>query len=151
MKNNKGFSMIALIIMIIVTIILAWIVISNSTETIDNSQKAVFQDDFKNAYFAVQAYNTEAVLRANNPNYAEWDLTWDGKSERAQNTAQIQNAGEEDTIKYILKDTLTKSLDGKVEIYQGQLCVKEGFSLEEEWVEELSPAYARPEPIVWVR
>ena len=45
----------------------------NSTETIDKSAKAVFQGDFKNAIFALQSYNTEAVLRANNPNYSTTD------------------------------------------------------------------------------
>ena len=141
MKNNKGVSIIALIITIIVFIILASIIIANSTETIDKSAKAVFQGDFKNAIFALQSYNTEAVLRANNPNYVEWDLQWDGDSEYAENSARIQDPTQDDTINYILKDHLTKDLRGKIHIVDGKLFVRPGYTTEAEWAKDLSEAF----------
>ena len=84
MKNNKGISLVVLVITIIVMIILTWIVWSNSSNVLDNSQKAVFQGDFRDAVSSISMYNTEANLRANNPDYDENLLSWDGKSERAE-------------------------------------------------------------------
>ena len=143
-NNKKGVTLISMAITIIVIIILTSIIILSSLDTIDKGNKAVFQNDFTDAVNSLRMYNTEAVLKANNPNYDPELLRWDGESERALNSAKIEDPSQEDKITYILKDHLTKDIKGKVDIIDGKLSVKPEFALETQWALELSKDYARP-------
>ena len=137
MKNNKGVSIIGLVITIIVIIILAGIVINGGTESIDKANQAAFQNEFKDAVEALNIYNTRAVIRKNNKDYEPEKLNWDGKSERAENTARVESPDEEDTIKDILKDSFTKTLENKIYILDGKIYVFNSFETEKGWAAEL--------------
>ncbi|MBR3280990.1 MAG: hypothetical protein IKI57_03990 [Clostridia bacterium] len=137
MKNNKGISIITVVVTIIVIIILASIGISNSLVTVDNTAKAVFQEDFKNYVQQIKTYNLEAILRQQVDDYDPDELNWDGKSEYLENSARIENKDQEDTIEFLLKGYYTKSLDDKVYIENGELKVRDKYLTEQAWADEL--------------
>ena len=137
MKNNKGITIVALVIMIIIMIILAGIVITRSMKTIDESQKAVFQSDFRDAVTALNTYTTNAVIRGNNKEFDIKYMQWTGdENEEVYGSARIRTPDEEDTIFDILKDRYTKTLRGKIEIINGILVVKDEFPTEKDWVKD---------------
>ncbi len=137
MKNNKGISIITVVVTIIVIIILASIGISNSLVTVDNTAKAVFQEDFKNYVQQIKTYNLEAILRQQVDDYDPDELNWDGKSEYLENSARIENKDQEDTVEFLLKGYYTKSLDDKVYIENGELKVRDKYLTEQAWADEL--------------
>ena len=137
MKNNKGISIITVVVTIIVIIILASIGISNSLVTVDNTAKAVFQEDFKNYVQQIKTYNLEAILRQQVDDYDPDELNWDGKSEYLENSARIENKDQEDTIEFLLKGYYTKSLDDKVYIENGELKVRDKYLTEQACADEL--------------
>ena len=137
MKNNKGISIITVVVTIIVIIILASIGISNSLVTVDNTAKAVFQEDFKNYVQQIKTYNLEAILRQQVDDYDPDELNWDGKSEYLENSARIENKDQEDTIEFLLKGYYTKSLEDKVYIENGELKVRDKYLTEQAWADEL--------------
>ena len=56
---------------------------------------------------------------------------------------RIEDANEEDTVKYIFKDSLSSNIYGKVEIFSGELFVKDSMLVENEWVEDLAPRFSK--------
>ena len=137
MKNNKGISLVTVVLTIIVIIILASIGISNSLVTVDNTAKAVFQEDFKNYVQQIKTYNLEAVLRQQVDDYDPDELAWDGESDFLENSARIEDKDQEDTIDFLLKGYYTKNLEGKVYIENGELKVKDTYLTEQSWADEL--------------
>ena len=137
MKNNKGISIVTVVLTIIVLIILASIAISNSLVTVDNTAKAVFQEDFKNSVQSLKSYNIEAVLKQHVNDYDPDELQWDGESEYLENSARIEDENREDTITFLLKDHYTKNLKGRIYIKDGELMVKDIYPDEKEWAGEL--------------
>ena len=135
--NNKGVSLIALAITIIVIIVLAGITWQVGFSNVDETQKASFMVDLETATNALQRYHTTAVLRNNVPSgYYEGDLEWDGKAERATNTAQMEQAGVEDTPEYILDNTISNKLRNKIKIIDGKLYIDKSYQTEYEWATE---------------
>ena len=141
--NNKGVSLMSLAITIVVMVILAAILFNNSMKSIENGKKAAFVEDLLRAENYLRAYNTTAELKANNRTYYYKELQWDGFSDTATNTARIEDAKKEDTIKYILKDSITSNTAGKLEIISGDLFVKGDLLVENEWIDELAPRFSR--------
>ncbi len=135
--NNKGVSLIAIAITIIVIIIMAGIAINAGFYNITSAQKSSFMLDLDTATNALQRYNTNAQLKTTIPaGYYEGDLQWDGKSERAVNTAQIEVAGQEDTAEFIFDNLLTENLKGKIKIVNGKIYVDKNHTIEYEWATE---------------
>ena len=138
MKNNKGITLISITITIIVIIILTAIIILSSMESIDKAKKTVFQNDFADAVQSVNMYNIEATIKTNNPAYNPNELNWNGQTERAENTARIEDPNQEDTIDFILKEHYTQDLKGKICIVGGRVFVKAQYNKQMQWVTELA-------------
>ena len=137
MKNNKGISIVSLVITIIVIIILASIGIANSLNTVNESEKAVFLEDFKSCKGAIDRYDLEAVYKANDRTYALENLQWDGEEERVHNSAKIEDPDQEDRIDFIFDEHYTKNVKGKLAIKDGKLVVRDPYLKEQGWAEEL--------------
>lgn len=137
--NQKGISLMSMIITIIVIIILAAIVImSGGEESIEEANKVRFQNDLKNSVEALRVYEQRAEMHGEK-NYDFDSLNWDGTSENAENTAKIENKGsdEEDSIRYIFQKTVPKTLEGKIKIINGKIKVDKNLKPEIDWAEEL--------------
>lgn len=137
MRKNKGIVLINLAITIIVIIILSSLTIWQGVELITNSNKATFLESFENAVYALDNYNTKAVMLNHNKTYSPELLIWDGYSKKAQNTARIEKEDEEDSISYILNDMdQNTNLKDKLEIVDGDLYIKSSFKAERDWASE---------------
>lgn len=136
MNNKKGVSLISLTITIIVLIILAGITIGSGFGNIEKTQKAAFLSDFGNALENLRTYNQRAEAFST-IRYNRRKLTWDGFTERATNTAKLEDNQNEDRVDYIFHNTITNNLIGKLEIRSGDLYIKEGYTTELEWAKEI--------------
>ncbi len=135
--NNKGISLITLAFMIVVIIILASITTAVSVDFLMNSSKASFLESFENAVLSLETYNTRGIERGLNNDFSPKNLTWDGVSERAQNTARIEDSSNEDRVSFILNDMeKDNNLKGKIEIKSGDLYIKTRYSYERSWASE---------------
>ncbi len=135
--NNKGVSLVALVVTMIVIIIIAGIVISSGIGNISTSQKGAFMVDLENMNTSLQKYNTRAVLYNHLPGeYYDDELQWDGKTERAEHTARMEVSGEEDTALYIFDNNIPNTLKGKIKIIDGKLYVDRSYQQEFEWAAE---------------
>lgn len=135
--NNKGVSLMSLIITIIIIIILAAISMLNSNKSLEEANKAKFEVDLKSVVELLNIYNERAVIRGVS-NYDKDDLTWDGSSERAENTARIEDKTKEDTIKYIFDgNNVPDSLKGLITIEAGKIRVDETRKPQYDWAVEM--------------
>jgi len=137
--NNKGVSLIALTITIIVIIIIAAIVMQSGIFKNENVQRSAFMSDLEILTGKLEYYNTQGVLRNNlDTEYYEEYLMWDGKSERTENSAQIEKKGLEDTPDYIFGTTLHSNyVEGKIKIIGGKLYIKKEYPTELGWAVEV--------------
>jgi len=136
-SNKKGVSLIAMIIMIIVIIILASIGISTGFKNITKANQANFLNDLKSSIQMLEIYNTRAVARGNVRFYDPEELFWDGVSQKAQNTARIENPDEEDDASYIFQEAFNNGLHGKIFIKYGKIYIKREYVTEIEWAKEM--------------
>lgn len=136
MKKQNGVSLISLAITIIVIILLASITLVASNGSIDKAVKVKFQTELKGVVEALDVYNERAYLSGTS-DYDSRDLTWDGTSERAVNTAKMEDPMQEDRIRYILSDEVPETLDGKMTIENGKVKIVEEYKTEREWASEL--------------
>jgi len=136
--NNKGVSLIALAITIIVIIIIAAISYRLGFSTVDDAQRSSFMTEIEDLIRHLETYNTRAVAYNNIEGiYDETTLNWDGESERTTGSARMEKEGVEDTPKYILGDTLdSKLVKNKVKIIDGRLYVKRSYPDEFVWAAE---------------
>jgi len=135
--NNKGISLMSLIITIIVIIIIASISMLNSNKHLEEANRAKFEVDLKTVVETLEIYNQRAEIRGI-PTYDKNELLWDGTSERAQNTAKIADKTNEDTIKFIMDgNDIPKSLIGIVTIKDGKFKVKEEYKPQYDWAVEM--------------
>jgi Tfp pilus assembly protein PilE len=135
--NNKGVSLVALVITIIVIIIIAGISLRTGIDNVTQSQKSAFLADLEMLNTNLQKYNIRAVQYNNlEGEYYEEDLQWDGKSPTATNSAQMEKAGFEDTPNYIFGGTITDNVKGKIIIKDGRLFVDPNYKTELEWASE---------------
>lgn len=133
--NQKGVSIMSLIITIIVIIIIASISMISSTKSIDQATEVKFKNDLKEVVTALEVYHQQANLHGI-PSYDSEELTWDGVSERAENTAKIEDSTNEDRIRYIFTDEVPKTLVGKITIEDGRIKVEKNYKTEYEWAIE---------------
>ncbi len=136
-SNKKGISLIATIIMIIVIIILASITVSAGFKNITKANQATFINDLKASTQAIEIYNTRAVARGNVRFYDPEELYWDGQSQKAENTARIEDPEQEDDAQYIFGETFYNSLHGKIFIKYGKIYIRREYVTEIEWAKEL--------------
>jgi hypothetical protein len=134
--NNKGVSMVALVITIIVIVIIASVATMSGSDTMQHAEKATIQADFKTAQTLFQTYNNEAIIKGDR-GYDPDKFCWDGESERAENTAKIENGVDEDTIRFIFKDKFPHSLRGRIYIQDGEFYVFPELLTEKEWIDEV--------------
>ena len=138
MKNNKGVSLIALTITIIVILIIAAISFRAGFSTVDETQRTAFMNDIEDLVRHLEIYNTRGVLYNNlDGMYDETTLNWDGESSRTTGSAKMENKDEEDTPIYIFGDTLNSAyVKDKVLIINGKLYVKRSYPDEFKWASE---------------
>lgn len=133
--NQKGISLVALVITIIVIILLATITMTASTKSVDQATEVKFKNDLTEVVTALEVYHHQANIHGI-PSYDSDDLTWDGTSERAENTAMMEDKINEDKIKYILTDDVPDSLKGKMTIENGRVKIDKSNTYEYEWAVE---------------
>ncbi len=146
--NNKGVSIMSLVITMIVIIILAGIAMNAGTTNIDKAQKSAFLSDLERAQFELQSYCQRGLVakelmitedgQGGNPNFDPLNLYWDGdiNNKRATDTAKMEDGVNEDTIDYIFNHSITKNLENKIFILDGTLYVKSEYQIEFEWAVE---------------
>ncbi|MBO5141882.1 MAG: hypothetical protein J6C46_02585 [Clostridia bacterium] len=137
--NNKGVSLVSLVITIVVIIILAAVSILNSTKSLEEANKVKFQNDLKTVVEALNVYNERSVIRGI-PSYDKEKLEWDGESEKAENTAKIKDTNhvEEDSIRDIFDgNDVPNSLKGLIKIEYGKIKVDSSRHPEYEWAKEM--------------
>ena len=136
MKRNKGISMIALIITMVVIVIIAGVTMIKSVKNLEEANKVKFQNDLKSFVELIDAYNVRAEMRGI-ATYDSDDLTWDGVSEKAENTARIKNKSEEDSIRDILDgNPIPETLEGIVSIENGKVRISEEAGKKYDWAVE---------------
>ena len=136
--NQKGISMMSLIITIIIMIILAGITVSLSGNSATEANEGKFKNDLKNVVTAVESYHTRADAFGVS-SYKRNNLAWDGVSEKAENTAKMEDKSqaEEDSIRFILSGEIPNSLDGIMKIEAGEVVIDESQKTQIEWAREL--------------
>lgn len=134
--NNKGVSMVALVITIIVIVIIATVATRSGSETVQHAEKATIQADFQTARTLFETYNNEALVKGDR-RYDPDKFCWDGKSDKAENTAKMENGVDEDTIWFVFKDKFPHSLRGRIYIENGEFFVFPELLTEKEWIEEV--------------
>ena len=137
MKNNKGVSIITLVITIIIIIIIAGVTMLRSTKNLEEANKVKFQNDLKSFVELIDAYNVRAEIRGI-ATYDSDDLAWDGISEKAENTARIKNNSDEDSIRDILDgNQIPETLKGIVTIENGKVKISEDAYPKYDWAVEM--------------
>ena len=137
MFNNKGVSLTALVITIIVLIIIAGIVMQSGIGNIGQANKSAFMTDLENAILLLQKYETRAEGLSDPMLYFSSDnLQWDGVTERAVNTGKLEDGENEDTINYIFENHIPNTLKGKLKIINGELYINKDYYTEFEWATE---------------
>lgn len=133
--NQKGISLVALAITIIVIILIATITMVSSTKSVDQATEVKFKNELTEVVTALEVYHQQANIYGI-PSYDRDDLTWDGTSERAENTAMIEDKVNEDKIKFILTADVPESLKGKMTIENGKVKIDKSYAYEYEWAVE---------------
>ena len=137
MLNKKGVSLISVVITIIVIVIIASIAVNNGYENIVKAHKSAFMTDLESLILSLEKYNTRAVGYADPMTYYEEDfLQWDGESERAENTAKLEDGINEDTVRYIFDNNISENVKGKIKIINGKLYVDREYETEFQWATE---------------
>ncbi len=137
--NNKGISLVSLVITIIVMIIIAVITINVSTQSVDESLEAKFKNDLTSVVTALDIYHQRAETRGV-ATYKSNELTWDGSSFYAENTAKIEDKAhvQEDSIKYILDgNPVPTTLEGIMTIENGKVKINKEVKPQIEWATEI--------------
>lgn len=138
-KNNKGVSLVSLAITIIVIIIIAVITINVSTQSVDESLEAKFKNDLTSVVTALEIYHQRAEIRGVST-YENDELTWDGKSFYAENTAKIADKThtQEDSIQYILDgNPVPTTLEGIMTIENGRVKINKEAKPQIDWATEI--------------
>ena len=128
MLNKKGVSLIAMVIAIIIIVIIASISLNMGYDNITKAHKSAFMTDIETLITSLQKYNTRAVGFADPMTYYDEEmLQWDGTTERAENTAKLEDGINEDTVRYIFDDAISDNVRGKIKIVNGKLYVDREF------------------------
>ena len=157
--NNKGVSLIALTITIIVIIIIAGIAMSSGFQNVDKSQQAAFVTDLQEAVTSVTVYGERALQYGKN-DFKISNLTWDGKSDYLTNSGKVDyltndyigrtidrfhpneeekeliDNAPEDRVNYVFNIALPNTIKGKIYIKEGKLYVDKKYKDEYAWAIE---------------
>lgn len=134
MKTQNGISLISLIVTIIVIIILATITISMNFDTLDMMNKTKYFSEIRGLEERLKIYHEDAELELDN--YRKNKLTWNGTSERAENTGKVEDGTNEDTPMFIFKE-IPAYFNGKLYIQDGDLGVSNYTDQELQWLDEM--------------
>lgn len=134
MKTQNGISLIALVVTIIVIIILAAISITINYDTFNMMDKTTYYARVRGLEERLNIYHESAELELDN--YRKDKLSWDGTSERAENTGKVEDGINEDTPIFIFKE-IPEYFEGKIYIQNGELGVKDYTDQEMKWLDEL--------------
>lgn len=150
MFNNKGVSLIALAITIIVIIIIAAISFNLGFNNVNHAQQAAFLTDLEEAVESVKIYG-ERALQYGKVGYRISELTWDGKDHYLTNSGKIEfieankldpkdennrdriDNALDDTAQYLFHKELPITIKEKVYIKGGKLYVNSLYRDEYEW------------------
>ena len=135
--NNKGISLLSLSVTIIVIIIIAAISIRMSSKNLEEANQAKFEVALKTVVETLEAYNQRAEIRGIK-GYNRNLLAWDGVSERAENTARIEDKTKEDTIRFIMSGyDIPESLEGIMYIESGKVKIDEDKKPQYDWAVDM--------------
>ncbi len=137
--NKKGISLLSIVITIIVIILLATITIVSNPDSIDYAIEGKFQSALKECVKALDVYQQRAAVYAYT-DYQPNELTWDGVSAQAENTAQIESKGAgEDSIRYIFSQEVPGILKGVIEIKEGKIQITDAYQneIQHKWATDL--------------
>ena len=154
--DNKGVSLVGLVITIIVIVIIAGIALSSGFINIDKAQQATFLSDLENVNDAINIYNERADIYGKK-DYDKRKLSWNGQDKYLTNSAKINyltndtegkkinpqytteeelqkiyNA-QEDTADFLFNGVVPTSLRGKIYIVSGKVYVYRSYKEEFEW------------------
>ena len=101
--NNKGVSMIALTVTLVIIIIIANITVFSGFQNVEKAEQAVFLAELESAVDAVRVYN-ERATEFGVKGYSSSKLGWDGKS------VELTNSGK---LKYLTDDFEGKKINPK--------------------------------------
>ena len=157
--NNKGVSLVALVITIIVILIIASISFLMGFRNVDKAQQAAFVTDLEGAVRDVQIYG-ERALQYGILDYKIEELQWDGKSDYLTKSGKVNyitndtlgkkinakhptdedkekiNNAPEDTALFLFNNNIPNTLKGKIFIKNGKLYVDIGYKDEYNWAIE---------------
>ena len=157
--NNKGVSLVALVITIIVIIIIAGISMLMGFQNVDKAQQAAFVTDLEGAVRDVQIYG-ERALQYGTVDFKIDNLQWDGKSDYLTKSGKVNyltndtlgkkinakhptdedkekiNNAPEDTALFLFNNNIPNTLKGKIFIKNGKLYVDIGYKDEYNWAIE---------------
>ena len=135
MLNNKGVSLISLIITMIVIIILATISVVASRDSVENAKKLAFLTGLTELQRGLDSYNQRAFYRGV-ATYDSEDLFWSGNlNDSPRNTAKIkvevdknsneldEKKDEEDTLYTIFGKDIPNDVKDKIYIYEGNIFI----------------------------
>ncbi len=134
MKAQNGISLVALIVTIIVVIILASISLNVNFDSFTMLDKTKYVSQIRGLEERLRIYHEDATLDADL--YVKDNLSWDGVSERVENTGKLEDGINEDTPKFIFKE-IPSYFEGKICIENGELVVFQYTDEELEWIQEL--------------
>ena len=150
MRSNKGVSLTALVITIILIILIASIALTKGYQNLAKAQQAAFISDLDNAIDSLRIYN-ERATQFGVKGYKLYYLMWDGESPYMDNSGKLNyltndiegkridpkhataeeitkiDAAPDDSPEFLFNGTIPASLSGKIEIYEGKLYVKPEF------------------------
>lgn len=134
MKAQNGISLVALIVTIIVVIILASISLNVNYDSFTMLDKTKYVSQIRGLEERLRIYHEDATLDADL--YVKDNLSWDGVSERAENTGKLEDGVNEDTPKFIFKE-IPSYFKEKICIKKGELVISQYTDEELEWLQEL--------------
>ena len=136
MSEEKGITLITIVVTIIILLILSAItltIIFNSS-IIGKSQSAKLKTEISALEENLKHYSNEAKI-SNKKEYKQENLIWDGENE-PQNTAKLTDGENEDNIEKIL-GKIPNDLQGKVTIGSGVLKFKNLTQTDKKVIEDM--------------
>lgn len=133
MRENKGITLIALVVTIIVLLILSGTVISMITGNdgiLTQAQETKFKSELSSLKDEYMLFINNKKLEA--PTQFKEESVWASKNSLTYNTKTEENGNIEDIL-----PSISKSLLDKIEIVKGKLLIKTQSEREIEWAEEI--------------
>lgn len=146
MNNQKGVSLIVLIVTIAVMIIIATITIRGNNNALNYTSESVYKAELRGLEERLRIYHEDAELELFE--YRKNKLQWDGVAARATNTGKVEDAQagieeesrREDTAQFIFKE-IPGIFKGKLYIEDGNLGVLNPYENQKKWLKDMEVQY----------